>query len=300
MNHLPIILDTDPGLDDAIAIAVLSAFAADRLDTVITSYGNVSLEMTTNNFLRCCRLFDLVPKHLIKGSSLPLNRTVFEDAAQIHGADGLAGIPVLPADLPYITESPIDALYERILALGKADYITLGPMTNLAALLTAHPDVKAHIGRVISMGGGFDKGNVTQFAEFNIYCDANAANIVFESGLPLLLMPLNATHQVALSLEDIERLTRTRSVKSGHLKQILQTNYKTNTAQGDEGCIVHDACAVIAYLFPETFSCRDAAISAITTGEREGETVAAEGTLHKIAVKPEYDKVFEILAQSIA
>ncbi len=300
MKLFPIILDTDPGLDDAIAIAVLAAFAKDRLNTVITSYGNVSLEMTTRNFLRCCKLFDLDPPHIIKGSKLPLSGTAFEDAAQIHGADGLAGITVEPATLSVTEESPIDTLYERICAFEKVDYITLGPMTNLAKLLTSHPDAKSHINRIVSMGGGFDKGNVTKYAEFNIYCDSAAAEAVFACGLPILLMPLNATHQVALSLSDIECLTRSRSVKSGHLRRILQKNYETNTAQGDEGCIVHDACAVIAYLFPETFSYRDSNIHVITEGIRDGETVSALGMSHQIAVQADTEKIIEILAQAIA
>ncbi len=300
MNRYPIILDTDPGLDDTIAIAVIAAFAKDRLDTVITSYGNVSLSMTTHNFLRCCNLFDLTPPYIIQGADKPLLHDTLEDASQIHGADGLAGITVAPAALPIITENPIKALYERIKAAGTVDYITLGPLTNLALLLQNYPDIKQNINTVITMGGGFAKGNVTPYAEFNIYCDADAAKYVFDCGLPVLLMPLNATHQVALSLEDIDRLTRTRSVKSGHLRQILQTNYQTNTAQGDEGCIVHDACAVIAYLFPEAFRYQSANLTVVTEGVRSGETLTLAGDSHRIAKTADVAKVFEILAQSIA
>lgn len=295
----PILVDTDPGLDDAIALLMLAAFAKERLDTVITSYGNVSLSLTTQNALRCCNLYDLAP-HVIKGSSHPIGTICYEDAAHIHGTDGLGGVEISPAELPVIENDPIDALYQRIQTLGTVDYITLGPLTNLCLLLQAHPDVKNHLHAVTTMGGGLHKGNVNAYAEFNIYCDPIAANYVFAQNLPHTIVPLNTTHQVVLSMEEIYLLTRTRSVKSGVLQQILYRNYETNVAQGDKGCILHDASAVIAYLFPDCFSYNKKQISVITEGERIGETIAALGDTHRITETADRQKIFTLLRNAFA
>lgn len=297
MNRYPIILDTDPGLDDAIAILVLSVFAKDSLDTILASYGNVSLSHTTTNVLRCCNLFDIAPR-IIAGSSHPLNTDCFEDAAYIHGADGLAGVDVPKADLPVISDDPIEAVYARIKELGSVDYITLGPLTNLARLLQAHPDIKQHLHAVTTMGGGFAKGNVTEYAEFNIYCDPAAAKYVCDAALPQTFVPLNTTHQIALSMEEIYAMTRTRSMKSGYLQQILIKNFETNTAQGDEGCIIHDASAVIAHLFPECFTYRRATVDVIADGEHNGETLALPGETHIITQTADRARIMEILRRA--
>ncbi len=300
LNTLPIILDTDPGLDDAVALLVLSAFAKSTLDTVISTYGNVSLANTTRNLLRCCALYDIAP-HLIRGSAHPLTKTAFTDAADIHGADGLAGVDLLPAELPVIKDDPLQSLRDRILRLGKVDYITLGPLTNLAALLARFPDIREHIGRVITMGGGFCKGNVTPYAEFNIYCDPQAADAVCKAKLDQLFVPLNVTHQIALSVNEIDVICRARSRKAGYVKQLLMKNYETNTAQGDEGCIIHDASAVIAYLFPECFKTVPAEVAVITAGERIGETIlqkSGEGC-HQIAVKADRAAVIDKLTRAL-
>ncbi len=297
MNLYPIILDTDPGLDDAIALLVLSVYAKDRLDTIISSYGNVSLDCTTTNVLRCCNLFDLTP-NIIRGCSHPLNTKNFEDASHIHGADGLAGVDVEKAKLPVLAEEPIDALYHRIISLGTVDYITLGPLTNLAVLLKKHPDVKQHIHSVTTMGGGLHKGNVTEFAEFNIYCDPDAAKYVCNQKLPQTFIPLNTTHQIALSMEEIDTITRTRSRKSGYLQQILIKNFETNTAQGDEGCIIHDASAVIAYLFPEYFTRHSIQLDVLTESEHIGETIELPGNSHEITDTADREKIMEILCEA--
>lgn len=295
MERLPIILDTDPGLDDAIAIAVLTKYAADRLDTVITSYGNVSCALTTDNLLRCCNLFDIAP-FVIKGSSHPLTKTDFADASHIHGSDGLAGVHVPKAELSVTEHRPIDILAARIKAHEKVDYISLGPLTNLAKLLTQHPDVRAHINRVYTMGGGIAFGNITKYAEFNIYCDPHAAKTVFDANLPQTVIPLDTTHQIVLSMDEIDRLTRTRSMKSGWLRQILVKNHETNLAQGEAGCILHDATAVLAALFPSIFEYKAAAIAVVTEGEHIGQTVLSEGSVHTVTQTADRKAVIEYLA----
>lgn len=297
MIDYPIILDTDPGLDDAIALLVLSKYAKDRLDTVITTYGNVSLDLTTTNLLRLCNLYGIAP-YIIKGAAHPLDADTFADASDIHGADGLAGVDVPPADLPVTENDPIAALYSRIKALGTVDYISLGALTNLAQLITAYPDVVSHIRSVTTMGGGMQKGNITPYAEFNIYCDPKAAKIVCDAKLPQMFVPLNTTHQIALSTDDIYAICRNRSMKSGYLMQILLKNYETNTAQGDEGCIVHDATAVIAYLFPEHFTFVQRKVYIITDGEHAGETICTEGDCHTVTDTAGRTAIMQILADA--
>ncbi len=295
MKSYPIILDTDPGLDDAIAIAVLAASAKERLNTIITSYGNVSLSHTTENALRCCNLFEVAPC-IIAGSVHPLNTQSYTDATHIHGADGLAGVTIPPANLPVIDENPINALYQRICSLDKVDYITLGPLTNLCLLLQKYPDVKQRLHHVYSMGGGIAFGNITPDAEFNIYCDPAAAKAVCDAQLVQTFVPLDTTHQVVLSKDDIDTLTRLRSMKSGYIRQLLLKNYETNVEQGESGCILHDASAVIAYLFPECFTLESCTL---TVDPISGKMIKSAGNTHIITTKTDKNRILEILSEAL-
>lgn len=276
MNTFPVILDTDPGLDDAVAIGMLSAFCGENIISVISSYGNVNIDITTKNVLDLLKLYN-VNAPVLRGCSHPLGHKTYEDAPHIHGINGLGGLELTPSDnLPLCADcdTSIKTLYDTIVKHKKVDYITLGPMTNLATLITTYPDVVTYIGKVVTMGGGFSMGNVTPYAEFNIYCDPHASNICFESALDISLVPLNTTHQVALSLEDIEQICVKKGNVSDIIKQILTANFYSNVADGDEGSIVHDATAVMYYLFPGIFS--PVAHLDITTrigGEEIGQTL---------------------------
>ncbi len=283
MNKLPVILDTDPGLDDAIAVGVLAAFCKERIAAIISSYGNVNVDTTTKNVLNLVNLYN-IKTDVIKGCEHPLSTKKYEDAPHIHGQDGLGGTTLKQSDQAAITTDPVKSLYEVIIKHNHVDYITLGPLTNLATLIDRYPDVVSHISRVVSMGGAFGMGNVTEHAEFNIYCDAAAASRCFNSDLHFTLVPLNTTHQVALSLEEIEGICVADNEVATIMKQILTANYHSNVAAGDEGSIVHDATAVMYYLFPEIFTTSmKMHVTVRLGGKRIGETIEGSN-LHNIYV----------------
>ena len=203
MQQNPIILDTDPGIDDAVAMLVLRRLCPERIRLIVASYGNVALSHTVNNALTMRSLLNWdVP--ILRGAAHPASSQAV-DASHIHGADGLGGLGLsFPAGTA-LEGDFLQLLFDKIRSLGTVDYLTIGPLTNLALLLKRFPEVKNHIERVVTMGGGISMGNVTPYAEFNIYCDPQSAGFVLREVPDLSLVPLDTTTQVAFSLAQIER-----------------------------------------------------------------------------------------------
>lgn len=268
-----IILDTDPGIDDAIALIVLLRECSERVALILSCYGNISIEHTTQNALTILSLLDLdIP--VIKGTSKPDNDR-YVDAAHIHGADGLGGLNVEVPSHKAIEGDYLQMVYDAIIAAGRVDYITLGPLTNLALLMKRFPDVVSHIDRVVSMGGGIGMGNVTEFAEFNIHCDGESANYVFENSLELVLVPLNTTSTVAFDLAQIAAIGEINTPLAKAMEQILTANYHSCLQFGEPGSVMHDSTAVLYYLYPTLFSVRKCGIE-VDCGAHYGETVINE------------------------
>jgi len=278
MDDKLIIVDTDPGIDDAIAIAVLLEACKGRDILVFTTYGNTSLDNTTRNALSLMSLFDVdVP--VVRGSQKPApGNGAYEDASYVHGADGLGGLQGgmlkgLPRRSAVGETENFDYLrhvYDTIRRSGGADYITLGPLTNLASLIERFPDVVGLIGRVVTMGGGIGLGNVTQHAEFNIYCDAESADYVFSKMPDLTLVPLNITKLVSFDLAGIERIGAAGSRVAEAMAAALRANYELCLAYGDPGSTMHDATAVLAYLYPGMFEYRATTMRVACDLERYG------------------------------
>ncbi|MEG0691966.1 MAG: nucleoside hydrolase [Oscillospiraceae bacterium] len=269
MRKNKIILDTDPGIDDAIAIIVLLSECSERVDLILSSYGNISVEYTTQNALMMLSLLKSdIP--VVKGTHMPNNKN-YTDASHIHGVDGLGGLNVDVSTRKAIEGDYLQITYDRIIKAGMVDYITLGPLTNLALLIKRFPDVVSHIEKVVSMGGGMDRGNVTKFAEFNIYCDAESASYVFSSIKEIVLVPLNITSTVAFNLEQIEAIGRFKTPIAKAMEQILTENYHCCSRYGNHGSTMHDATAVLYYLYPELFTVRKCGIE-VDCSERYGQT----------------------------
>lgn len=213
-----IIIDTDPGVDDALALILALRSHEVRLEAVTTVGGNVELEQTTRNALRVLQLLEPFPRPVLaRGGSPPAKRGVLRPRS-VHGKDGLGelhrfrepdGSPVypevqVPGDLPRALDVVADLL-ERY--PGEILMISLGPLTNLAELLRRAPEKARRLKGVIAMGGAIGCcGNVTPVAEFNIYADPEAAQRVFSSGLPLSLVGLDVTRQVRLNRQDLEKV----------------------------------------------------------------------------------------------
>ena len=287
MNEYPIIVDTDPGIDDAVALVVLRHYCPERVALLLAGYGNVPLDRAVNNALTMREeLAWDVP--VVRGAREEAGR--YEDAAHIHGADGLGGLGREYPEGAAIGGDFLATVYEAICAAGAVDYLTLGPLTNLARLMRRYPDVKNRIRRVVTMGGGIGMGNVTPFAEFNIHCDAESADYVFREANELVLVPLNVTTNVAFQPEQIERMTAADMPLCHLLREILLANYRACVKFGEPGSTMHDSTAALCLLFPELFELERCGITADCRAERYGETVrdgSRENILLAISADPQ-------------
>lgn len=268
-----IILDTDPGIDDAIAIIVLLSYLNDNVELILSSYGNISVENTTRNALTILSLLNRdIP--VIKGADKPSytnKANDYTDASNIHGDDGLFGLRVDNLISQPIEGDFLEITYNTIKKAGKVDYITLGPLTNLALLMQRYPDVTDYIDHVVTMGAGIDMGNITPHAEFNIHCDAQSADYVFKHIKKLSLAPLNTTTCVAFSLEQIADIEKIGTPLAKAMTHILTQNYHSCVAFGEPGSVMHDSTAILYYLFPELFETKICGID-VDCGEFYGKT----------------------------
>ncbi len=247
---LPILIDCDPGHDDAIAIML--ALASPEVDVlgITTVAGNQTLEKTTWNALRVLEFIGRADVPLAVGADRPLVRAPFV-AAHVHGESGLDG-----PDLPDPTVGPVelhavDFLAEQIERSGvPVTVVPVGPLTNVALLLARHPDVASRIERVVLMGGAIAEGNITPAAEFNVWADPEAAARVFESGLDITMVGLDVTHKALMTREHAERLRG--AGRAGRMVAELFDffhGYHRKT-YGFEGSPIHDALAVAHVLRP--------------------------------------------------
>lgn len=287
-HPLPIILDTDPGVDDALAI--LLAFRSPELQVVgiTTVCGNVTVEQATHNLFKILNLVKPTHDLLVgQGASQPLKESLVT-ATHVHGADGLGeldrfrhadGTPRYPE--PFLPHIPSAADVWKECVDRHPDgltLITIGPLTNLAlALETNHPLV-SHLHGVICMGGAVTvPGNVTPAAEFNILADPHAAQLVFNSGLPVQLIPLDITTRVVLTRDDIDRLSVDTS---DPVLRFLgdSTGHALNFAEQVEGIAtfpLHDPLAVAVACDPSLAKCTPLHVEVETEGRAtKGMTVA--------------------------
>jgi inosine-uridine nucleoside N-ribohydrolase len=253
----PIILDCDPGHDDAIALMLAVASPELELVGVTTVSGNQTLPKTTTNALRVLELVGRsdVPVHA--GAAGPLVREQHV-AADVHGESGLDG-PDLPQPSTAANEQhAVDFLAEQIRARdGKLTLIPTGPLTNVALLLALHPDARPE--RVVLMGGSIGEGNTTPAAEFNIWADPEAARRVFESGLDVTMIGLDVTHRALITDAHKERLRG--SGKVGHVAAELLDFYGAfhkGRYPDLDGSPLHDPVCVAHVVFPNLVATRDA------------------------------------------
>jgi purine nucleosidase len=254
MSPTRIIIDTDPGVDDALTILLALASPEIQLEALTTVHGNIGIEKTTRNALAVLEFVnaDCIP--VARGCSLPLVGTPPRSAEAVHGSSGI-GKAVLPEPKSQpMDQHAIDYLIERILA--EPQEITLfsiGPMTNLALAIRKEPRIVQALKGLVIMGGAIRQGgNVTPLAEFNIHADPHAAYIVFHSGIPITLIPLDATYKCLLTTSDVERLNRIDSPIARFVRDstaVYMDFYKKY--EGFDGCALHDPLTLAAIIAPE-------------------------------------------------
>lgn len=272
----PVILDTDPGIDDAVALMLAAVSPEIELLGITTVAGNVGVEVTTRNALALCQLLGLQCP-VGKGAWRSLAAHGSRDAAHIHGADGLGGWRIADPPATAQTEAAL-GLLSRLLrsaaAAGqRATIVAVGPLTNIAQLLVADAAASDLIAEIVVMGGGDGErlGNVTPRAEFNIYTDPEAAAIVFNSGVPVTMVGLNVTELATLGAVHLPQLlAHGGPVAEG--VQVMLGAYK-DTPEEAGLTAQHDSLALTAVLRPELLTLRPAQVRVhVTPGERRGET----------------------------
>lgn len=250
----PLIIDTDPGVDDAFAIALACASPEVDVLAVTTVFGNVGLAATTENALRLLALCGREDVPVAAGADRPLVHPHPHRAREVHGADGLSGHANL---LPQHPAGPagMDAVTLLAQTLDEAPkpvtIVPIGPLTNIALLLAAHPSVRAKIDRLVIMGGGLAGGNTTAGAEFNIWSDPEAARrVLVEEEVPAVLVPLDLTVRCAVDKEWLNRLSASGqfgAVLTG-LTESYQAFYREEL--GWHGTVLHDAVAMAEAVRP--------------------------------------------------
>ncbi|MFW0856269.1 ribonucleoside hydrolase RihC [Cronobacter dublinensis] len=280
MKKTPIILDTDPGIDDAVAIAAALFSPEIDLQLITTVAGNVSVEKTTRNALQLLHFWQAdVP--VAQGAATPLTRPL-RDAASIHGESGMDGYDFPAHDRQTINVPAFQAMYERLMASPEPlTLVTIGPLTNIALLLTHYPACTAKINRLVMMGGSAGRGNFTPNAEFNIAIDPEAAARVFESGIEIVMCGLDVTHQAVLTPDYLAALPALN--RTGQLLHALFSHYRAGSMT--TGLRMHDLCAIAWLLRPELFTLKRCFVAVETRGDYTAGTtvVDIEGRLNRSA-----------------
>lgn len=254
-----IIIDCDPGQDDAINLFLAlpkETNPAYEILAITAVAGNVGLEKTERNARLLCELTGRTDIPVYAGCDAPLKYTL-ATAEEVHGREGLEGVDIYEPDMPLQSEHAVDLIVKTLLA-GEDHSITLvvtGPLTNIAVALQKEPSISQKIKEIVIMGGALrEGGNITPSAEFNIYVDPHAAEIVFESGCPLVIFGLDVTHQVLSSLDVLDRIKQVGNPVALAAYSLL-THYGRFDADkyGTDGAPLHDPCTMAYILRPELF-----------------------------------------------
>ena len=263
-----IILDCDPGHDDAIAILLAGRHPDIELLAITTVAGNQSVEKTSYNALRVCSLANIRNVPIARGMERPLVQEA-RHAADIHGESGMDGPDIPEPSLSLAPQHAVDMIIEILLqSIGDVTVVATGPLTNVATAIRREPAILPKIQAISLMGGAISLGNVTPSAEFNIWADPEAAAIVFGCGRPITMVPLEVTHQ-ALATEDVIKRLRDAGGVVPKFAADLLVYFAESYRQvfGFSAPPLHDPCAVAAVIKPDIIQAREMYVAIETVGE---------------------------------
>lgn len=290
MTPTRIIIDTDPGVDDALTFLLALASPEIQLEALTTTQGNVTVDKATRNALSVLELGHASHIPVAKGSMLPLVQPL-RASAHVHGESGIGN-----SHLPEPKKSPVpghavDYLIERVRAEPKQISIfPIGPLTNIAMAIRKEPEFAGAVKELVIMGGAIlEGGNVTPQAEFNIWADPHAAHIVFHAGIPITLVPLDVTHKCLLKPEHMERLLKIKSPVSRFIQEAVEVYLKFSVERGFAGVALHDPLTLATILAPELLTLKEYYVDVdISGGVSMGKTFA---DIYNVWKKPANMKV---------
>ena len=316
MNKIPVIIDCDPGIDDALAIIMAAASERHVIKAITATHGNVGLEGTSKNAIHLASLLD-IDCVVAKGAQCPII-VPLKNAADIHGANGMGGFEFPPTDRTFSDKAAWDIMYEQAKQeKGELCLVVLGPMTNVAIALLKYPDLKNYIKRIYMMGGSRSWGNHSQNAEFNIWGDPHACEIVLHSGVPITMADLIfgnehflTGEQVRSAYDKAERLKPLLDCLWAHDMKYIEKEAKEQEKTPDwknfKFCI-YDSTAVAAMLLEDSLQTQDYYVACETQGrETMGQTVFDYKGYTKneanvqLAVKMPIEEYYNTLVQAIA
>lgn len=305
MNPTRIIIDTDPGIDDALAFLLALASPEIKLEALTTTQGNVTLEKATRNALSVLELARASHIPVARGSLLPLVQPL-RASAHVHGESGVGNSNLPAPQSRPVLQHAVDYLIERVLTEpGQISIFPIGPLTNIAMAIRKEPKFAAAVKELVIMGGAIlEHGNITPLAEFNIYVDPHAAHIVFHSGIPITLIPLDVTHKCLLKLEHIERLMKIDSPISRFIKDAVEVYLKASFELGYEGSALHDPLTLATIIAPALLTLKEYYVDVdISSGVSMGKTFADIKNLlkqpanMKVAMQVRGDDFIELFVQ---
>lgn len=280
-----IIIDTDPGVDDALAFLLALASPEIQLEALTITQGNVTLETATRNALSILELCHASHIPVAAGNRFPLVQPL-RASALVHGASGI-GNSQLPAPRTQpVPQHAVDFLIEKVLAEpGQISIFPIGPLTNIAMAIRKEPKFAAAVKELVIMGGAIQEGgNTTPQAEFNIYVDPHAAHIVFHAGMPITLIPLDATHKCLLKPQHVDRLCQIASPITQFIEAATRVYLQFSLGRGFEGSALHDPLTLATVLAPELLTLKAYYVDVdISGGVSMGKTFA---DLHGLTNKP--------------
>ena len=275
MTARPLIIDCDPGQDDAVAL-LLAMASPEALDLVGVSAvaGNVPLDRTESNARRIRDLAGRSDVPVYAGCARPMVRKP-ASAEYIHGNTGIDGADLPEPSRPAEPVHGVDFLVDTLLgAPAPVTLATLGPLTNVGLAIVKRPEIVENLREIVTMGGAIGLGNVTPAAEFNVYADPHAAHVVFEAGVPLTMIGLDVTHQAIATPARIEAIRAIDTAPAAAVCGMLDVYGAKNIAAYNHGAPLHDPCVIAYLLAPGLFEGRDMRVDIeINEGHSFGRTV---------------------------
>ena len=287
-----IIVDTDPGVDDALAFLLALASPEIKLEALTSVHGNIGIDNTTRNALAVLELAHASHIPVARGCELPLiNRSYLSDK-NVHGVKGVGNAQLPEPKSKVVNQHAIDFLIEKVNAEpNQISVFPIGPLTNIALAIRKEPAFAKNIKELVIMGGAIKQGgNATPLAEFNIFADPHAAHVVFHSGIPIKLIPLDVTYQCLFTSADVERINQINSPIARFIKDATEVYidfYKNY--DGIDGCALHDPLTLATIIAPELLTFEEYYVDVdISGGVSSGNTFA---DLLKVSKQPANMKV---------